>query len=122
MFDVPKAIASLVDWLLKFRAEERAETKAAASALRKAILETELLFGQKARGTEPTPEAKATVARLWMDASTEFRTVDRPVSDGCLKISLEVAGSLGFSEGERQTFDSSYREVINRGVGHSGET
>lgn len=116
MIDIPKAIASLADWLIKLRAEERAETKAAAAALRQAIVETELLFRLKRKGFEASAEARATAARLWMDASTEFRTVDRKVSDGCFQVSVEIASSLEFTEAERAEFDAKFQQVIQEGL------
>jgi hypothetical protein len=105
-----------VEWLIKFRAEDRAESRTAAASLRKAIVETELLFRFKRKGLEASHEARATAARLWMDASTEFRTVNRGVSDGCYEISLNVAQSLEFTEAERIEFDEKFAKVIQEGV------
>lgn len=88
--DLAKPLTSLVDWLLQLRGEQKKEAKAAAIAIRSAAIETELLFAVARGGAVPSYEQKASLARLWATASSEFRSVDRQVSDGCFNISMLI--------------------------------
>ena len=110
-----KALTSLGEWLVKLRADSRAENTQAAGLLRKATVETTLFITKLSRGKEPTPDEQAAVARVWSEASTSFRLVDRNISDRCMKVSLLVAGTPVIDKKVADQLGNAVRRIFEAG-------
>jgi hypothetical protein len=101
MYDLAlKALSKLGDWAFNLLNQSKEETDEAAFALREAVTETQIFLGQISRSDELQGDAQEKIARLWSDASSKFRHIDRNVSDQCYELSRQLAFSKNIDERE----------------------
>jgi len=111
-----KALTSLGEWLGKLRTEARTETTQAAALLRKATIETTLYVGKLSGGGVPSSDEQASISRVWSEASTAFRLVDRSISDRCMEVALLVASTPEITEEQVKLLANTVKRIYTAGA------
>lgn len=111
-----KALTSLGEWLTKLRSEARAETTQAAGLLRKATVDTTLYVSKLSVGGVPSSDEQAAISRVWSEASTAFRLVDRSISDRCMEVALLVASTPEITEDQVNQLAIAVKRIYSAGA------
>ena len=102
-------------WALDLLKMKSKKTDDAATALRKAVVETQIFLNEKIIKADEKMKDQAEIARHWSETSMKFRHLDGSLSDKCYKLSRLFALTKFFSANYSRKLVSIVEQIFEAG-------